>query len=110
MKVTVFHASPIDFNEFEVQEQGIHFGSKESAFEAVSRKVTDGKIFLYKVLLDVSQFVEEFDLGYNWYSSFSKEPKYVKGYVYSNKYEPSTKPSYVTWDVNTIELIGKEAI
>lgn len=104
MKIEAFHASPYDFSDFQVQGQGLHFGSKESALEAASRKDST-IVWLYKVTLDISGFVESYDLGYNWYDSFKYEPKHVKGYIYSNKYEPSVKQSYMTWDPETIEMI-----
>lgn len=106
MKVTVYHASPVEINLFEVTEQGIHFGSRESAVEAVSRKVNPGeKFFLHKVSLDISKYIESFDMGYNWKEMFENEHPDITGYVYTNKYEPSTKKSYVTWCTDTIKIL-----
>lgn len=117
----VYHASLDDFKVFKVTEQGIHFGSKESALIAVERKAEQiaelhgiskypKSFYLYKVELDVSSFVDEFDQGYDWAKSFEKEIDSIKGYVYNNKYEPSTKPSYITWDLDTIKIIDKREL
>jgi hypothetical protein len=106
MKVTVYHASPVKINLFEVTEQGIHFGSLESAVEAICRKIDYGEnFFLHKVRLDISNYIENFDVGYNWRSWFQNEPDEVKGYIYTNKYEPSTEKSYVTWCPETIRTV-----
>lgn len=67
--------------------------------EAVSRKIgRNSEFYLHTVEVDTSQFVEEIDHGYDWRSVFEKEVDTVNGYVYSNRYEPSSKPSYVTWN------------
>jgi hypothetical protein len=103
-----YHASPDSFDEFVCTEQGVHVGPKESALEAVSRK-TNGTFYLYKVDVDVSCFVEEIDHGYDWRSVFMYEPESIKGYIYQNKYEPSSKPSYVTWKPEqTLKIMGVE--
>ena len=114
----VYHASLHSFDEFKVTDQGIHFGSKESALVAVERKAEQivelhgesarpAKFWLYTVELDTSSFVEEFDHGYDWAKSFEKEIDSIKGYVYTNRYEPSSAPSYITWDADTIKSFSK---
>ena len=113
-----FHASLCDFDTFQMTEQGIHFGTIESALIAVERKAEQivelhgskarpTSFYLYEVELDISRFVEEFDQGYDWAKSFEKEVDSIKGYVYNNKYEPSNGPSYITWDCSTINLMKK---
>lgn len=104
-QIKVYHASLHSFDVFEVTEQGIHFGTKESALQAIERKIIDHEyFFLYEVLLDISQFVEEYDQGYDWRSSFINEPDNVKGYIYKNKYEPSNDLSYMTWNPSVINI------
>ena len=103
-----YHASPDRFDEFFCTEHGVHLGAKESALEAVSRK-TDGEFYLYTVEVDTSSFVEEIDHGYDWRSVFIHEPESIKGYIYQNKYEPSSAPSYVTWKPeHTLKIVGVE--
>lgn len=98
MLVTAYHASPDLFDVFVCTEQGVHLGSVESALQAIRRKVSKGDIFyLYKVEVNTTKFIEEFDRGFYWNTLFSSEPECVEGYIYMNRYEPSTKPSYVTW-------------
>lgn len=93
-----YHASPVLISRFRCTEQGVHVGSLESALEAVSRKIgRDSEFFLHRVEVDTSRFVEEIDHGYDWRSVFEKEVDTVNGYVYSNRYEPSSELSCVTW-------------
>jgi len=106
VKVAVYHASPVRIDNFEVSEQGIHFGSLESAIEAICRKVDYGEVFfLHKVRLDISNYIETFDVGYNWRAWFQNEPVEVEGYIYTNQYELSVKKSYVTWCPETINTV-----
>ena len=104
-----YHASPELFDRFICTEQGVHLGSLQSAREAIHRKIGNGKYYLYKVKIDTRQFIEEFDQGYDWKKSFEKEPSNIKGYVYKNKYEPSTRHSFVTWvPEKTLEILSVE--
>lgn len=98
MLVTAYHASTDLFDQFVCTKHGIHLGSIESAREAVSRKpLAKLGYYLYEVEVDISSFVEEIDHGHDWFSIFENESDKIFGYVYQNKYEPSSKPSYVTW-------------
>ena len=103
--VTVYHASNNLFTKFEIPHNGLHFGSIESAKEAVSRK--SGKKYLYKVKLD-GQIEDVFDCGFNWSEELNSCEKKI--YSYTNKYEPSIHKSYVIFSdkyIKQMNFIGE---
>lgn len=95
---TLYHASPYSFDKFEIPYNGLHFGTLESAIQAVEYKkdkLEDGFFYLYQVVLDISLCEDVFDIGQDWAEYLEKDTSKV--YSYTNKYEPSTGKSYVVF-------------
>lgn len=107
----LYHASRSKIEDFNFQD-GCHFGSKFSAYEAALRKVESScdTIYLHQVVFDPSslRIFDWFDEGnsYNW----SKTIHYVDslGYnciQYKNLFEPSAYPSYLMFGTD-IKVLG----
>lgn len=101
----LYHYSPDLFNHFDFSN-GIHFGSAESALEAVNRKQTFCH-YIYEVDLDVSNTTEVFDVGSTERWLETKRIETINGFSgvsYKNLYEPSSAKSYYVWDSSIVKL------
>ena len=99
----VYHCSPVKIDQFYIPENGLHFGSLESALIAAARHVVNQdemKVFVHKVKINVTKCQELFDVGFNWAEEVNHET--CKIFRYKNKYEPSLQPSYVLFDTSLI--------
>ena len=106
MLVTVFHASLHKIDKFEIPYQGLHFGSFESALQAVERKCEQNgtdEFYLHRVLLDITTCEDVFDAGEDWRGYLDGDTNRV--YSYTNKYEPSISKSYVIFSTRFIKSI-----
>lgn len=102
---TVYHASTAHITEFRIPLNGLHFGTKESALQAVTYKrdkLENGNLFyLHKVIIDDSTVEDTFDCGEDWRYEIGDEVD--KLWSYTNKYEPSVGKSYVMFDTKFIK-------
>lgn len=104
MIVTVYHASPNLFSEFNTDNGGSHFGGMDSAYIAIERKLDNpsSKFYLYTVKLDISDSERVDDVGntdaWEELRTFYNRPILA----YFNKYEPSSTSSYVVYDKSKI--------
>lgn len=93
--IDVYHCSPIQIDSFNY-EKGVHFGGEQSALRVGLRKLEyEGLdfVFLHHCTLNISNFVNEDDLGSNWYESVENT---FDLYKYTNKYEPDIYASWYT--------------
>lgn len=109
---TLYHASPDNFDKFEIPYNGLHFGSFESAIQALDykrEKLKFDRFYLYKVTLDDSICEDVFDVGKDWKDYLEGDT--TKVYSYTNKYEPSSSKSYVIFNTEFIKsLVSKQEL
>lgn len=103
MLITAYHASLCKIDKFKIPFNGLHFGGKDSAYQAVERKCIQNNcktFYLHKVVLDVSRTEDVFDQGDGWREYLQQDTSKI--FSYTNKYEPSTSKSYVTFNTDFI--------
>ena len=103
----LYHYSPNLFNHFDFSN-GVHFGSAESALEAVKRK-QKFCYYIYEVEVDIKNTTEVFDVGSTeeWLKTKRIEASSgFSGVSYKNLYEPSSIKSYYIWDSSIVKLIS----
>lgn len=112
----LYHASRSKIEDFNFQD-GCHFGSKFSAYEAALRKVESSCdiIYLHQVDFDSSSLrvFDWFDEGnsYNWAKAMHYADTLGFNCIqYKNLFEPSKYPSYLMFgeDIKVLEIICHE--
>lgn len=104
---TVYHASPNHITEFRIPLNGLHFGTKESAIQAITYKKdkleNETIFYLHKAVIDDSVVEDTFDCGEDWRSEIGDDVD--KLWSYTNKHEPSVGKSYVMFDTKFIKQV-----
>lgn len=92
----LYHASPVLIERFDYTN-GVHFGSYESALQAVLRKTTD-VIYMHQVITTHDKYYLSEDVGGfdRWLDVIDQAEEYGYDVIgYKNLYEPSSSKSYV---------------
>jgi len=104
--IETFHASPVLFDSFLRNDDGIHFGPLESCLKAVAYKEPK-EAYLYHVIIHSGRLIGECkDSGKVWYNLKQKFNTGVNVFRYINKYEIADDFSYVIINPQIVDIIA----